>query len=634
MKFYSPALCINLGLITTLLCSINTAHGSLVNYDLRFATSGQSIWDTGNSLRLDETKFLGVQWQNQSVSIDAITGTESNNVPNPLRLTYDAAFATCNALFSANACINGQTAQVGIPALGSRPSVRSCSRFAVTCKIARLGDISQRAAYDVALATCKLGASTSTCINGQSFKAPVVALGTAPPQFLNVDTRTGFALNGSTDGRVGLELGLSVDSGSVDAIVSYEVALDIPDTTLLNKENPIHFNANSVLAGTNTLSTSFSSLSASVNAIMELSGAVSAEGCFIPGGCVTGGDSFNIDETASVLSFNEDGQGGILLLGQTPSDLGVDSIANGFPLDLDIAGLATATLHLTQPNASGGLDNTTKTLKASGHDDLFDFILDVDNIVATSAGVPGLFGSSTDIPALGSIGYDIINVAMGPTIDLKQDFELDPTLFVSLAFDKAVEIGGNLVTEMVSAWDLLPSITFIDDITTVTPTFFLETLLTNQTFLDFELDFGIDLLQIGYDFGLLGQGSLGIGNVLDKSVDLFESPNLYSKAFALAGFDLQIGDSFVIDFLSGSKGPQNSSALSALNPIVLPGGQAIPEPATFLLFLLALFGIHRSSKHRQYDSGNHFSLKSNMHRLGCVTHTSQISIWSCRQEYL
>ena len=81
----------------------------------------------------------------------------------------------------------------------------------------------------------------------------MIGLGTAPPSTLQVDTRTGVAVEGTTDGRIGLELGIEIDSGSVDATVSYLATLDIPDTTNLDKADPINFNPNSVLAGTNTL---------------------------------------------------------------------------------------------------------------------------------------------------------------------------------------------------------------------------------------------------------------------------------------------------------------------------------------------------------------------------------------------
>ena len=574
-------------------------------YDLSFSTSGQSIWGSGDAFILDETKFIGVAWQDQNAGVNLIVGDDDTNLLNPLRVTYDAAFRACTGLgFSASACISGQSARAPVPALGSRPSVRSCGTFEFSCQAARLVDLARRATYDAAFATCQLGFSATVCRSGQTARLPVIALGTAPAQYINIDTRTGVAANANTDGRVGLELGVAIDSGSVDATVSYQVSLEIPDT-LVDTSRTINFNPQSALAGTNTLNTSFSSIELSVDAIMELSGSVSAEACALLTGCAAASSPFAIAERAPILSFNEDGEGGILFLGQTPSDLGIP--LDGFPVDLDVAGLATATLHLPQPNASGGLDAASGKLTATGQDDLADLILDLDNIVATAAGVPGLFGSSFDIPLLGSVGYDIINVEMGPTIDLKQEFELEPTLYVDLVFDRAVMIGGNIVTAFRSAWDFLPSITFLDDITTVTPTFFLEASLLNRTLLDFDLAFGIDLLQVFYDFGLLGEGQFGIGNVLNRAVDLFQSPALFSSLFGLGGFNLQVGDSFVIDFVSGARGPATSVALTAFDEIALPSNpNVVPEPTTILLLALALVGVAATQgRRRRFASGGH-----------------------------
>lgn len=176
------------------------------------------------------------------------------------------------------------------------------------------------------MAACtSLGFSSNVCRNGQSGRLPVIALGTPPPATLSA--ATGVAVEGTTDGRVGLELGIAVDSGTVDATVSYQAALDIKDTTGLQSGATINFNPNSTLAGLNTLDTSFANLELSVDAIMELSGSVSAEACIIAAECKSGGTPFLIDETAPILSFNEGGEGGILLLGQSPSEFGLPAEA-------------------------------------------------------------------------------------------------------------------------------------------------------------------------------------------------------------------------------------------------------------------------------------------------------------------
>jgi hypothetical protein len=565
-------------------------------YDLAFETSGQSLWDTGETAVLSESTFLGAAWRDKSARLDLIAGEEDANVINPLRVAYNGAFSACRGLgFSSSACINGQSARVPVPKLGSRPSVRSCGKFAVGCKIARAADAVKRSGYDLAFAACKkLGNSSSNCRNGRSGRLPFIALGSAPAQSLDIDTRTGVAVEGTSDGRVGLELGIEVGSGSVDATVSYLATLDIPDTGVLNKANAVNFNPNSVLAGTNVLTTDFADFQLTADAILEVSGSVTGDACIITAGCKTGGASFDIDESASILSFNADGEGGIKLLGQDPSTFGFPDEANGFPFEIDagVSGLATATLYVPQPDASGGLDVATGTLKASAQDDLVDLRVDVDAVVslAVTGGLStDAFGFNLPIGNIGSVGYDVIDVSIGPSIDLQQDFELDPTLFVQLAFDKAVMIAGELVTELISAWDLLPDIFFMDDVTTVTPTFFVDADLRNQTRLDIDLDFVTDLLQINFD--MLGfDREFGIGNVLDQSVDLFQSPDLFDNLFSLQGFDLQICESFTVDFLGETTAPQSFAARSAINPIETFSGDSVPEPGALGLIFLGLFG--------------------------------------------
>jgi len=181
---------------------------------------------------------------------------------------------------------------------------------------------------------------------------------------------------------------------------------------------------------------------------------------------------------------------------------------------------------------------------------------------------------------------------MGPSLELKQDFELDPTLYVSMAFDKAVEIGGRLVNEFISAWDNLPSILFKEDVTEVTPTFFVEANLKNETLLDLDFDFGIDILQLGYEFVGGIDGGVGL-SLLDESVDVLSSPNFYENIFPLAGFNLQVADSFTIDFTNGSTLPTPNSIISAVNPIVLQGdnSQDVNSPSVFLLMMLSCLAV-------------------------------------------
>ena len=60
-----------------------------VGYDLTFQTSGQSIWGTGTSTRLDGTTFLGAAWQDQRVAIGGIGGHADTDLINLDRSLLD-----------------------------------------------------------------------------------------------------------------------------------------------------------------------------------------------------------------------------------------------------------------------------------------------------------------------------------------------------------------------------------------------------------------------------------------------------------------------------------------------------------------------------------------------------------------
>ncbi len=483
-----------------------------VSYNgLSFQTADQSIWDTGDSFILNETKFIGAQWSGLSTNLDLLAGSENARVPG-------TGGTVPNPLYAAWVLCGGP---LGNPLCGDAPST--------------------------------------------TIPNPIPAA--------TFDSRFGAEVIGTSNGKIGFNFGLSIDSGSVDATVSYDAELIAPDYMNANPFEPFSLNPNSTLAGVNTLETNFSELSAYAEAVMQLSGEISATGCPFIGTCYEGSTPYNIDFTPEIISFNQDGTGGVELFDGLfqPSDFGVNPLLDGFPLSFDIAGLAEITLYQSQPDTSGGLNAGTQTLQSTGQDDLLDLILDLDNIVATAAGVPGLFGSSFDIPVLGSVGFDIINVAMGPTIDLQQNFELEPTLWVDLLFSKPVEVGGIMVTSLSSAWDNLPDISFGSGETWVTPEFYLSSYLNNDTLLDFDLAFMIDLLQIYYDFGLAGSNSFGIGNVLDEAISLFDTPAFYSNRFELLGFNRIAGDPFLAK---------------------------LPEPGTLLLYGLGLFGLGYAARRK------------------------------------
>ncbi len=395
--------------------------------------------------------------------------------------------------------------------------------------------------------------------------------GSEPTQYFNVDTSTGLEVSANTQGRIGFELGVTADSGSVDALVNYNTQVIVPEVSDIVPGQLVSLNPTSSLTG-DSLNTQFPTMSASLSVVMEVSATFAATGCLL-GACDTASfGTGTLGGTQELISFNQDGEGGIEYFGGSGilSDaldaavaVGAVDLPTGFPAELEIpvpvglGNLGTITAYLPEPNTSGGLDSTGTQLVSQGQDDLLDISLDVDNILSVAAtGVGGLFGGSADLGAGFSISYDLINVELGPQIDLVQSFEFTPTLMVDLEFTQPVDVTGFGRVTSVSGltWDDLPTMAFSGGITSVMPTFYLGAMigdeftmnageLVNQLFLDIDGNITVDLLTA--TFGTpFGDESIGIGNLINESFDLFSTPPLFSSTFAMAGFDPIVGTSF------------------------------------------------------------------------------------------
>ena len=101
--------------VATLLSTAGVAAPIYTPGDLTFTTENQSMWGPGDAFQLDETYFVGATW-NESASFGSINnfpGT-GGTIVNPLRVTYDAAYATCRLTLSHNTCVNGGSRYSGL----------------------------------------------------------------------------------------------------------------------------------------------------------------------------------------------------------------------------------------------------------------------------------------------------------------------------------------------------------------------------------------------------------------------------------------------------------------------------------------------------------------------------------------
>jgi len=489
-----------------------TSIADHITYDaggLDFSSADQSMWGPGEAFQLDETYFVGAQW-NETTSFGSIgnfPGT-GGTIPNPARPLYDAAFATCRLVSSASICRNGG---LGIPGLGSRPS--------------------------------------ATLPN----PIPAVAVG--------------MEATLTTNGRVGFEFGVTIDSGSVNADVGYDrVLATIPDAVDAgNAGGVVNLNPMADLTG-DELNSQFPTIVLTSGLVFDVFAEVSGQACV--GFCVSFNPSVDVNPDLPIVSFNEDGAGGIEWFGGDPTlealiNFGGGTLPSGFPVEgIELGGgLVEVDLFLPQPNATyDGTDGTS--LLASGQDDLINIGVDLDNIaslVATSGATQNIFGGSLDL-GLGSINWDFIDVDLGPALDLRQEFTLTPTLMVDLMFSRPIEYLGEFVTFVNGLeWQSLPSFIFGAGETLVTPTFYLQygadrntVNLLNQLILDINGRLEIDLLSFGFsigrDLGALGNYSLSDSWALASIVEEFDIGQipLFTTDFAMGGFNEIQAASFTV----------------------------------------------------------------------------------------
>ncbi|MFK7913133.1 MAG: PEP-CTERM sorting domain-containing protein [Pseudomonadales bacterium] len=523
---------------------LGQASAGVVNYEAAFESSGQSMWQSGDSGSLDINQFVGLSWD-ETVNVNTIAGNARERVPgtggtipNPARGLYNIALASCKLLYSESTCKRGGRPFAGIqvpPPLGSAPPA--------------------------------------------TLPNPISA------QY--IDSRTGAAASADTSGRVGFEIGLSADSGSVDSAVAYEVSLDVPDVVLAGEYVSL---AGSSTLSSGALDSTFPTLAANLSLVAEAQASIRSTTCFVLLGCENQNAATGpLGGTFDLITINENGEGTIeyfegneLLNGLLFQNL---DPPQGLPTVIS-SPIADMTLYLPQPNAVGQLDDDG-VVRGTAQDDLIDFTLDVDNVLSLGlTGTPNAFGAELDLGAAGTVDLTLIDVDLGPTLDLRQSFEFEPTLYVDLAFSQPVDaLGFGLVSSLDGLlFDELPDFAFGEGNTWITPTVFLgyesggEVIrgveLLNELFLDLDGELTVDALTATVSLLNLFDFDFGLGTIFDDSIDLFTTPALFSSMFAMNGFE--------------------DVALSAFR--VSTAGVAVPEPGTLGILavgMLALLRIRR-----------------------------------------
>ncbi|MGR3320000.1 MAG: PEP-CTERM sorting domain-containing protein [Candidatus Anammoxibacter sp.] len=440
------------------------------------------------------------------------------------------------------------------------------------------------------------------------------------------DTRTGVEAVLSTSGSVGVTSSLGFNGGTVDAAVAYDTSLELPDAPGVGE----FFNLNPASAiGDVSLDTQFPKLTGEVSFSMSATIDAITTSCFIGAGCTTdSGSLLNISPfNAEILKINTDD-----LPNDTMSVFGLDDLAfdatkgtvyvdlllhkGGVSpvISLPFVGprvgvginLGDITLDYPDFNTSGSLSPDGESVVSSGTvDNIVRINADLD-AAATLKGIVWPLGVVAKVGPLTFRG-DLLDIDVGPTMDLSQDFKLTPTLMVDLEFDHPVLTeSGVEIYSWSGALSDIPDFALHDEhAVEVTPTYWLDAKLDNQTSLDFDMTFSLDVLKgsitlLGIDgVGILSEVFLDQPFVLiDQDYPLFSigSADVFNESFGFSGFQRITTDSFVLAANSPSYVVFGSSRSgSDLEPV--------PEPATLALMGIGIVGLigagYRKRKMRQ-----------------------------------
>lgn len=400
----------------------------------------------------------------------------------------------------------------------------------------------------------------------------------------------GLKVTGATSGRIGLETGWEIDSGTINSSLPFEFTFSLPDFSDLNDGEAFSMGVvNSKLLGGAFLESISPTIQTYVDFILEADASVTAKGCYdvwVASDCGSTTKSlFNIDESFELLALNRDKDGEVRVLdgfssifaagesvasvvdvtdevdpddpeGRKKKKVSIDLkpkvSVGGSPLvevDVRLPDIVEKEfLGGTGTNITGSGANNI--LSTSGSDNFLDISLDVDQL-GTSLGILPPLGVTADVDfGIGSVSaaVDLIDLTLTPSLALTQDFSLSiGNIGISYAFDEAVFAG-------VSGGPL-SSVTRLDDLQLgqqidvtwtdgknlgITPIYAIDVSLTNKTGLRIDTTFDIDLIKgsiSGEVFGIdMGSSSFGPLATIPFDLGSIELPPLFDSSFALAGF--------------------------------------------------------------------------------------------------
>lgn len=447
---------------------------------------------------------------------------------------------------------------------------------------------------------------------------------------ITADTRTGFAFSAATSGNIGITSDMDVTHGTVDAEVEFSASITSPDVASTHMFYDLRPES-SIVSG--SLTADFAQLRGTLTTDLALNLDIDTTVCAFGFGCGETSltpidvnlDDFELLEMnispdlvdqASIFGLDDLAFDATIL--RVFADAVVSPETGALLPSLSLPGLSVPGVGFNVGELVLDLPNqVTETFPADGDrlvsentfDDVVSLAADLDGLytMTTGGGLGGLVFNVGSFPLSASLRLDAWDVGIGPTVDLTQNFEFEPTLMVRLDFSHNVLMEfANGVTEEVDHWvgafEDIPLIALLEagvDVI-VSPTYWIENIFTNTV----SLDIGATAF-----FDTLGLHVFAPGGVPLYSNELFEvnvpfldlgSIEVYNETFSLGGFGSRLGDDFVLradytfsEFTTVQGPPVSIGGIpgTAPGPSGGSGSSPVPLPNTLLLILVGIIGM-------------------------------------------
>lgn len=360
----------------------------------------------------------------------------------------------------------------------------------------------------------------------------------------------GVAAGFNTDGRIGFQMDVSIDSGTLAINSPLDIHLATAQTNLSGGEVTTISTDYTIKSGTN-FSTSPMEGRVKADLVFDVNAEVWAEACLI--GCKEG----SLDLTYLLPAWE------LNLFDVTARQQDGGSEFGGL-LEWQAKVPTVATSGSLQPTSLSGFGSPEqRTMSSSGQDNAFTVSLDIDQVVTYLTTVPMGFDWSLGYDTWDSDGVglgvrgDILDVELSANAGLNQSFDVTLIPRYSLAFDHAVyyqdEFGWRPtmgINQIRLGDDVVISSSSSLSPIEATPTYSMDWRVDNET--KAVISATLDMTVAQFDAWLgwyFGSKTLSVGPLFEDSLELasWDIP-VYSNSWLIDGDQRIAGESFFLEY--------------------------------------------------------------------------------------